>query len=84
MSKKKKVKNEIVEGFKPAFTLGAGAMGASMLGQSFQDKLPTGIVNPLTASGSVFAKFTGPVATISAAGITMKQLKKLEKKQKKR
>jgi len=80
MAKRKRKRNEILEGMTPALSMGFGSVGASVLGGAIQSKLPAGAVNPLTKTGSVMGSFVGPVAVIGAGGIVLKKLKKIKMK----
>lgn len=82
VKRKKKMNNigsDVVEGITPALTLGGGAIGSSLIGQKLGPKLPPGTVNPLTATGTTFASFVGPVATIGATGVVLKQINRIPK-----
>jgi len=76
----KKKKNEIVEDLKFPLMFAGGAIGASVLGGAIEPHIPHGMTNPLTTTGRVMGRFTGPVAAISAGGIVFKQFKKTRKK----
>jgi len=80
MTKKKKKEKGIIEDMTPTFKLASGAMGSSLLGGTFESKLPAGVTNPLTTTGTTMGKFVAPMAMISASGMVMKQMKKTEKK----
>lgn len=82
--KKRKYRNEIVEGMIPTFAFAGGAMGASVLGGATQGLMPAGVTNPLTTTGSVMGRFVAPVAAIGAGGIVLKQLNKTQRKLKRR
>ena len=79
LAKKKKVTG-IARDLMPPLVLAGGAIGASVMGGALQSKIPAGMVNPLTTTGSTLGRFVGPVAAISAGGIVMKQLKKTKRK----
>lgn len=84
MGKKRKYRNEIVEGMLPPLILAGGGMGASVLGGATSSMLPAGISSPLTTTGSVMGRFVAPVSVISAGGIVLGQLNKTQKKMKRR
>ena len=79
LAKKKKVTG-IAKDLMPSIVLGGGAIGASVMGGAIQSKIPAGMVNPLTTTGSTLGRFVAPVAAISAGGIVLKQLKKVKRK----
>lgn len=64
----------------PPLVLGGGAIGASLLGSSLQNKLPAGTTNPLTTTGTTLGNFVAPVAVIGAGGLTLKQLDKTRRR----
>lgn len=64
-----------MQGLKPAFGFAAAGIGSSILGGAVQPLIPIGTVNPLTTTGQVFSRFTGPVAVIGASGIVFNQLR---------
>ena len=81
---KKKYENEILEDMKPALEMGGLGIGSSLLGGALQPMLPAGTINPLTSTGRTLGTFVRPVATLGAMSIVTKQLKKLEKKTKRK
>jgi len=81
---KKKKKNDLLEDMKPALTMGGLGIGSSVLGGALQSHLPAGTTNPLTSMGSTLGKFTPPVAVLGAMSMVTKQLKKTQKKVKKK
>lgn len=81
---KKKKKNEVFEAIKPPLTLGLASTSGAIIGPSFDNFLPSGMTNPITHTSITTSRFVGPVSVISAGGLTLKQMKKLEKKVKKK
>lgn len=79
-----KKRNKILKEFKPAFQLAGASIGSSILGGATQKHIPTGVQNPLTTLGSATGKFIPVVAIAGVTSLTAKQLKKLEKKLKRR
>ena len=73
-------RNEILKEFKPGLAIAGTSIGASMLGGSLQSKLPIGVTNPLTKTGSTLGTFVGPIVTLGGLAVVKKQLKKTEKK----
>lgn len=84
VKRKKKRQSTMVDDFLPPIGFATGSVTASVLGGAIQPIIPAGITNPLTTAGSTLGKFTGPVSAVAGAGIVLKQVRKIEKKIKKR
>ena len=77
-------KNEILKEFKPGLELAGLSIGSSILGGALQPHIPAGMINPLTETGRVTGTFVRPVVALGAMGFTLKKLKSLEKKVKRK
>lgn len=77
-------RNEFTDALLPPITLGVGATTTSIVGGGFDPFIPAGMTNPITTTGSTLGDFVGPVSVISAGGLALKQVQKLEKKTRRR
>ena len=68
---------DIANGLVPPLAFAGVGIGASVLGGALDSRIPAGMTNPLTATGSTFAAFTPAVATIGAGGIVLNQFRKI-------
>lgn len=81
---RKRRRNEIIEDFAPAFGIAGGAIGSSILGSAFSSKIPAGVSNPLTTTGTTLGAFVAPIAVIGVAGTVTRQLRRVQRKVKRR
>ena len=82
--KKKTKENDILEDMTPALIMGGLGIGSAILGEPLTSKLPTGMTNPLSTTGTTLGTFTKPVVVLGAMSTVTRQLKKVEKKMKRK
>ena len=80
----KRKKSKAFKALEVPLGLGFGSIASNLTGSALTPLLPVGTVNPLTRIGTSAAQFAGVAGTISLAGLSLSELKKLQPKKKRK